>query len=150
MPIRWPKKRIIGCVQRYLPRFLATAWAAFAAATAVAYMDMVPPQLEAVDGATLTPVWALWFLAAGALLFGAFMPPNEQGEAYPVARWARIFGMAIIAAELVIWTAAFFMSQPRGWVTGKNYLMLAVSALFCTWTIARDKARVRQVADSGD
>lgn len=149
MRFRWPKK-LSGYMQRYLPRFLATAWAAFAAATAVAYMDKVPPQLEAVDGATLTPVWVLWFVAAGALLFGAFMPSNEQGEAYPVARWARVLGMAIITAELVIWTAAFFVSQPRGWVSGKNYLMLAVNALFCTWTIARDRARVRQVVDGGD
>lgn len=141
MQSRWPKKHISGWVQRYLPRFLAVAWAAFAAATAVAYIGLVPPQLEAVDGTISVPMWLLWAVAAAALLFGSLVPSGASDRARDVARWARIIGMGIIAAELVIWAIAFFFDQPRGWVTGKNYGMLAVMALFSSWTIARDRAQ---------
>lgn len=150
MPNRWPKKRISGCVQRYLPRFLATAWAVFAAATAAAYIGVVPPQLEAVDGALSAPMWLLWAVAATALLFGSLVPSGASEHARDVARWSRIIGMGIIAAELTIWTIAFFVDQPRGWVSGKNYLMLLISALFCTWTIAQTKARGKRVVPGGD
>lgn len=141
MRIRWSKGRISGWVQRYLPRFLATVWAAFAAATAVAYIGIVPPQLEAVDGAISFPMWLLWAVAATALLFGSLVPSGASERARDVARWSRIIGMGIIAAELAIWTIAFFIDQPRGWVTGKNYGMLALMAMFATWTIARDRAQ---------
>ena len=150
MPNRWPKKRISGCVQRYLPRFLATAWAVFAAATAAAYIGVGPPQLEAVDGALSAPMWLLWAVAATALLFGSLVPSGASEHARDVARWSRIIGMGIIAAELTIWTIAFFVDQPRGWVSGKNYLMLLISALFCTWTIAQTKARGKRVVPGGD
>ena len=139
VPSKWGKAR--EYVQRYLPRLLAVAWAVWAAATAVAYIGNVPPQLEAVDGATLTPVWLLWSIAATALVVGVLVPTHASGTANDVARWLRIAGMMIISAELVIWSAAFFTDEPRGWVSGKNYLMLAVMALFSTWTIARDRAQ---------
>lgn len=141
MRIRWSWGRISGWVQRYLPRFLATAWAAFAAATAVAYIGLVPPQLKAVDGAISFPMWLLWAVAATALLFGSLVPSSAPDRARDVASWSRIIGMGIITAELVIWTAAFFVDQPRGWVTGKNYCMLALMAVFATWTIASDRAQ---------
>lgn len=150
MPIRWPKKKLSGYVQRYLPRFLATAWAAFAAATAIAYMTKVPPQLEAVDGAISAPVWLLWTVAAAALTLGVLVPSSASARVQDIARWSRILGMTIIIAELVIWTAAFFVDQPRGWVSGKNYLMLLINALFCTWTIAQTKARGKRVVPGGD
>ena len=149
MASRWSWGRISGWVQRYLPRFLATAWAAWATATAVAYIDLVPPQLEAVDGALSAPVWVLWSVAAGALVAGVLVPSAASPRAQDIARWLRIIGMGIITAELVVWTAAFFVDQPRGWVSGKNYLMLLINALFCTWTIAQSKARVRQVVPHG-
>lgn len=141
MPNRWLRAKVSGYVQRYLPRFLATAWAVFAAATAVAYIGVVPPQLKAVDGAISFPMWLLWSVAAASLFFGSLVPSGASERARDVARWARIIGMGIIAAELVIWTIAFFFDQPRGWVTGKNYGMLAFMALFATWTIARDRAQ---------
>lgn len=128
-------------VQRYLPRFLATAWAVWAAATAIAYVDKVPPQLEVVDAALSAPMWLLWAVAAGALVAGVLVPSVASYRAQDIARWLRITGMTIITAELVIWTFAFFVDEPRGWVSSKNYLMLAVMALFSTWTIARDRAR---------
>jgi len=136
-------------VQRYLPRFLATAWAVFAAATAVAYIGVVPPQLEAVDGAISFPMWLLWSVAAAALLFGSLVPSGASERARDVARWSRIIGMGIITAELVIWTIAFFIDQPRGWVTGKNYAMLMVNTWVGVWIIARDRARAKRVVPHG-
>ncbi|MBA1835463.1 hypothetical protein [Corynebacterium wankanglinii] len=141
MPSRWSWGTVSGCVQRYLPRFLAVAWAVFVAATAAAYIGVVPPQLEGVDGAISVPMWLLWAAAAAALLFGSLVPSGASERARDVARWSRIIGMGIIAAELAIWTIAFFFDQPRGWVTGKNYGMLALMAMFATWTIARDRAK---------
>lgn len=149
MRSRWSWGRVSGWVQRYLPRFLAVAWAVFAAATAVAYVDKVPPQLEAVDGAISVPMWLLWTAAASTLLFGSLVPSGVSGRVRDVTRWSRITGMGIITAELVIWTAAFFVDEPRGWVSGKNYCMLALMAIFSTWTIARDRARVRKVVPHG-
>lgn len=140
------RSKITGWVQRYLPRMLALAWAAWAAATTVAYLDKVPPQLEAVDGAISAPVWLLWAVAAVLLVAGVLVPSPAPDTAHAIARWSRITGMTIITAELVVWTAAFFVDQPRGWVSGKNYAMLLVMALFCTWTIARDKARGKAVS----
>ena len=142
--------KLTGWVQRYLPRFLALAWAAWAAATAVAYVDLVPKQLEAVDGAINAPVWLLWAVSAVALVLGVLAPSGASTRAHDLARWSRITGMTIITAELVVWTAAFFVDEPRGWVSGKNYAMLMLMALFSTWTIARDKARGRQVVSCGD
>ena len=141
MASRWSWGRISGWVQRYLPRFLATAWAVFAAATAAAYIGVVPPQLEAVDGALSAPMWLLWSVAAAALLFGSLVPSGASDRARDVARWSRIIGMGIIAAELAIWTIAFFVDQPRGWVTGKNYAMLLVNTWIGVWIIARDRAQ---------
>lgn len=150
MPTRWTWRQFTRWVQRYLPRLLAIAWAVWAAATATAYVDKVPPQLEAVDGAINAPVWALWTVAAGALVAGVLAPSAASSRAQNIARWLRIIGMGIITAELVIWTAAFFVDQPRGWVSGKNYAMLALMALFCTWTIARDHAGTGQVIHRDD
>ena len=149
MPGRWSRAAVTGWVQRYLPRFLATAWAVWAAATAVAYIGRVPPQLEAVDAAFAPPVWTVWSAAAVLLALGVLVPSRASHRSQEVARWLRVAGMVLIAAELVIWSAAFFVEQPRGWVSGKNYLLLGALALFSTWTIARDRAQVRQVMARG-
>ncbi|WP_042405683.1 hypothetical protein [Corynebacterium jeddahense] len=138
-----------GYVERYLPRLLAVAWAAWAAATAVAYVHLVPKQLEAVDGAIATPVWLLWAVAAVALLLGVLVPSRASDRATDWASWLRIIGMMIVTAELVIWSVAFFVDEPRGWVSGKNYAMLLVNALFSTWMIARERARVKRVVPYG-
>ena len=142
--------KITRGVQRWLPRLLSLAWAAWAAATSVAYVDMVPQQLEAVDGAINAPVWLLWAVSSALLVSGVLVPSCAPGTVHSIARWSRITGMTIITAELVVWTAAFFVDHPRGWVSGKNYAMLLVMALFCTWTIARDKARGKVVKVGDD
>lgn len=136
-------------MQRYLPRLLAAAWAVWSAATAVAYVDRVPPQLQAVDAVIPLPVWTVWAAASAALMLGVCTSPTAPDRLQEVARWLRVVGMVLITAELVIWSFAFFAEEPRGWVSGKNYLLLGGLALFSTWTIARDRARVRQVVPHG-
>lgn len=150
MRVRRSKGRITGYIQRYLPRFLAIAWAAWAAATAAAYLDLVPRQLAMVDSAVGTPVWLMWAVAAVALFLGVLVPSTASATAHDVARWSRIGGMMIIIAELVVWTVAFFAESPRGWVSGKNYLMLMIMAMYTTWTIARDRAGGKRVMPRGD
>lgn len=149
MPNRRSREEVIGWVQRRLPRLLAAVWAVWSAATAVAYVDMVPKQLSAVDDVIPLPVWTVWAVSAVLLALGVLVPSRASDRSQEIARWLRVAGMVLIAAELVIWSAAFFVEQPRGWVSGKNYLLLAGLALFSTWTIARDRARVRQVMPRG-
>lgn len=144
-----PREKVAGWLQSYLPRFLAVMWAAWAAATAFAYVGTVPNQLAAVDAAIPVPMWTLWSVAAVALALGVLVPSGAPNLVQNIARWLRIAGMVLIAAELVIWAFAFFADDPRGWVSGKNYLLLGAMALFSTWTIARDHARVRQVMPHG-
>lgn len=141
MPGRWSRAAVTGWVQRCLPRLLATVWAVWSTATAVAYVDMVPKQLEAVDAAFAPPVWTVWSAASVLLALGVLVSSRASDRSQEVARWLRVAGMVLIVAELVIWSAAFFVEHPRGWVSGKNYLLLAVLALFSTWTIARDRAQ---------
>lgn len=138
-------RNIAQQVQRRLPRMLALGWALWCTATAVAYVEHVPPQLEAVDGALASPVWGLWAGAAVLLLLGSVVTSAAPPRVQNVARWLRITGMTITCATLIIWTVAFFMDEPRGWVTGKNYALLAIMAAVTTWTIARDEASRKRV-----
>ena len=94
-------------------------------------------------------MWLLWAVAAAALLFGSLVPSGASDRARDVARWARIIGMGIIAGELVIWAIVFFIDQPRGWVTGKNYAMLMINSLTAAWMVARDRARAKKVVPHG-
>ena len=134
--VRKTTKRVI----RRLPRLLALVWSIWCVATAVAYVDHVPPQLRSVDGAVSAPVWAVWATAATLLFLGVVAPSTSHEKVQNVSRWMRVTGMTIACAMLILWSVAFFIDQPRGWVTGKNYALLAVMALVATWTIARDGA----------
>lgn len=125
---------------RWLPRLLALVWAAWCVVTAVAYVHHVPEQLQAVDGAVKAPVWTVWAAAAALLVLGTLAPSTASPKAKDVSRWLRITGMSIAAAMLIMWTIAFCVAEPRGWVSGKNYALLALMALYTTWTIARDSA----------
>lgn len=142
------KARIAQCkelIQRRLPRLLAVAWTVWTVATAAAYIDRVPPQLAIVDAATAAPIWTIWATAAVVLTLGVIVPSRAPESAQDVARWLRISGMMIICATLIIWTIVFALEQPRGWVTAKNYALIALFAAYTSWTIARDEASRRRV-----
>lgn len=140
MPVSPLVRKATRRVTRRLPRLLALVWSIWCVATAVAYVDHVPPQLRSVDGAVSAPVWAVWATAATLLFFGVVAPSTSHEKVQNVSRWMRVTGMTIACAMLILWSVAFFIDQPRGWVSGKNYALLAVMALVATWTIARDGA----------
>mgnify|MGYP007100460471 CR=1 FL=1 len=145
MPTKTAREKARDYIQQHLPRLLAVMWALWNMATAAAYVDRVPPQLEVVDKATSVPLWTIWALATIALALGVLAPSTAPDKVQDVARWLRIGGMMIACAALIVWTVAFFYDEPRGWVTGKNYALLAAMAAFTTWTIARDNARRERV-----
>ena len=132
-------------LKRWLPRILTLIWALWCVATAVAYVHHVPEQLQTVDGAVKAPVWGIWATAAILLTVGALAPSTAPQHLQNTARWARIIGMTITCAMLILWAVAFCVAEPRGWVSGKNYALLAIMALVATWPIARDTVSHRGV-----
>lgn len=133
---------------RKLPRLLAVIWGVWAVGTAIAYIDHVPPQLAVIDGAVMAPVWGIWAISATLLIVGAVAPNSAPPVVQNVSRWARATGLAIVAAMLLLWAGAFFMDQPRGWVSGKNYALLGAMAMVSSWIIARDSAKREQVPEN--
>ena len=138
----------MGEVMRKLPRLLAVIWGVWAIGTAIAYVDHVPPQLAVIDGAVAAPVWGIWATSATLLIIGAVAPNSAPPMVQNLSRWARITGLAIVAAMLLLWAGAFFMDHPRGWVSGKNYALLGVMAMVSSWIIARDSAKREQVTEN--
>lgn len=127
-----------------LPRLIALAWALWALPTALAYVDGAPPQLETAEAILFVPVWVVWALAAGLLALGSLVPPGASELELEVARWMRVAGLAICAGMLIMWGAAFFGAAPdRSWISGKNYLFMALCAAVSAYLSGRDRARVR-------
>lgn len=145
MPTRSALRSCVGKIMRRLPRILAVVWGVWCIATAVAYVHHVPQQLVAVDGAVSAPVWAVWATAATLLIVGSLAPGASPPQVQNLSRWVRIIGMAIACAMLILWSAAFFIDEPRGWVSAKNYSLLAVMAMVSSWIIARDSAKRQEV-----
>lgn len=145
MPASPTLRVCVGKVMRRLPRILAVVWGVWCVATAVAYVHHVPQQLAAVDSAVTAPVWAVWATAATLLIVGSLVPGASPPQVQNVSRWARIIGMAVACAMLIMWSAAFFVDEPRGWVSAKNYALLAVMAMVSSWIIARDSAKRQEV-----
>ena len=145
MPVSPAVRSCVDRVMRRLPRILAVVWGIWCIATAVAYVHHVPQQLAAVDGAVAAPVWAVWATSATLLIIGVIAPGTSTPRVQNVSRWMRVTGMTIACAMLVLWSAAFFIDEPRGWVSAKNYALLAVMALVSSWIIARDSAERQEV-----
>lgn len=130
-------------VQDWLASKLAIAicllWAIWDAATAVAYIDSSPPQLQRVENILHMPIWVVWAVATAFLVVGALIPAKRFRE---VAIWTRGIGMAASSALLALWGLEFIFSDAeRGWVSGKNYLMLGVNGLFFGYLVSRYSMR---------
>lgn len=126
----------------WAPRLVALTWGTYAATTALAYLDASPGQLEIPANILPGGLWAAWALAAILLVLGAIIPPSRTNAELSVARWFRVAGMAIIAALLAMWTDSFFGASDRGWVSGKNYLMLLATCVAFTGIVGRERGTV--------
>lgn len=126
----------MGC---WLPRIKALVWAIFSTSTAWAYWGKVPDQLADIEALTPIPLWAVWAIAVALLTLGAIVPPKAGPRSKTAARWMRSAGIALAAGLLMMWALTYLDGQGRYWVTGKNYLMLAVLGLIGAWTIGKDE-----------
>lgn len=141
MPGSWRSR-----VSRAAPRLLALLWAAYDASRVLAYLDTSPPQLEAV--AAILPLWIPWTLATALLILGGLVPPHAGRRSQRAARLMRQYGMTLTTALLLVWGAAFLISDfNRGWVTAASYLMLACFSGWSGWVASRHVADVRAVRE---
>ena len=117
-------------------------WFVWDAATAVAYLDSTPAQLQRIENFLHIPIWVVWAVAAGFLLIGVLIPAKRSERFREVAIWTRGIGMTASSALLALWGLEFIFSDAeRGWVSGKNYLMLGVNGLFFGYLVSRYSMR---------
>ena len=109
------------------PRPASAIWAAWAWATAAAYWTTTPAQLDPVT--RLIPgehIFLAWAATATLLTLGATLPTA-------LGRWCRVIGLAVATWLLVAWATAYiydaWTQQTRLWVSGKNYLFMAIAAM---------------------
>lgn len=119
------------------PQILSAFWAAWAWLAAVAYWDKTPEQLDPV--VRMIPgerIFVTWVMVAVLLTVGALCRHHVIG------RWIRVAGLVLTTWLLVAWSAAYIyealMGQNRMWVSGKNYLFLAIAAMATSPFIGRD------------
>lgn len=140
--------RVLRWARVAAPRAIAIGWAAWAAATAAAYVDGAPPQLERLENALGIPIWGMWATAATLLALGSVIPTPRRGKVQDVAGWLRGGGLALTAGLLGLWAVEFFLAdQARGYVSGKNYMLLAACALSHSWYVGRHRAPPRRGDD---
>ena len=141
MPSSWRSR-----VSRAAPRLLALLWAAYDGSRALAYLDTSPPQLSSVG--EWMPLWIPWALATVLLILGGLAPPQAGRRPQRVARLMRQYGTTITTALLLVWGAAFLISDfDRGWVSAVSYLMLACFSGWSGWIASRHVADVRAVRE---
>lgn len=117
-------------------------WGIWDAATAVAYLDGAPQQLQTAERLLHMPIWVVWAAAATMLIIGALVPAGKGRIWMDAAIWLRGIGLAISAALLGVWSLEFFFAESeRGWVSGKNYLLLTFVALHYGWMVSRYSVR---------
>ncbi|MBK4162644.1 hypothetical protein [Corynebacterium macginleyi] len=93
----------------------------------LAYIGGAPRQLISLEQSIPLQLWTLWFIAAVFLTLGTALP--LRGRYQRVSRLARVNGLTLVTVMLLLWSVAFFTADmSRGWVSAKNYLLLAFSA----------------------
>ena len=132
-------RRIIPALRVLAPRIIALGWAAWATSTAWAYIDGAPAQLQRIEDTFRVDVWVLWAISAVALFAGALIPASGE-RLQSITGWLRGGGLALSSALLGLWAMEFLATDAtRGWVSGKNYLLLAACALSHSWWIGRHR-----------
>lgn len=130
--------RIFAPLHRNLPRIIAGVWCAWSWGMVLAYVDGAPNQLISLERSVPFQLWILWLIAAAFLTLGTVLP--LRGRYQRVSRCARIYGLTMVTVMLMLWSVAFFTADmSRGWVSAKNYLLLAFFSVFTSYFIARDR-----------
>lgn len=125
-------------VSDYIAIIMMSAWIVWDIATAVAYLEGAPPQLATVEEFLHVPIWLVWAAAAAILIAGCLIPARRGGLYTDVAVWTRSAGLAVNAALLGIWGYEFVWADAeRGWVSGKNYLLITFFALHYGYLVTR-------------
>lgn len=125
-------------LHRNLPRIIAGVWCAWSWSMVLAYIGGAPRQLISLEESIPLQLWILWFIAAVFLTLGTALP--LRGRYQRVSRLARVNGLTLVTVMLLLWSVAFFTADmSRGWVSAKNYLLLAFFSVFTSYFIARDK-----------
>lgn len=128
-------------VPHTLIRAMSAAWAVFAWATSAAYTDREPGQLDPVMAwLPVDLAWA-WAIIALLLTAGAALPLPILNWGYRLGRWCRTIGLIATAGILFAFATSFMLSGSRGWVSGKNYLLIALVSLAGSWLCGRDHGR---------
>ena len=122
-------------------RVISLIWAVWAWVTCVAYTSVEPSQLDPVMVWLPVNLSHAWATVAVLLTGGAVLPDGHRGIS-AVARWARTIGVVLAAALLCAFATAFILNGGRGWVSAKNYAMLAVGALACSLLVGRSHGQV--------
>lgn len=139
--MRVVSQRILPCLRVAAPRLIAGGWAVWAGSTAWAYRFGAPEQLQRLENVLHVDVWVLWLISALLLTAGAVLPTGSEGWGRNVVGWLRGGGLSLAAGLLGLWAVEFFAADAsRGWVSGKNYLLLAFCALTHSWWIGRNRA----------
>lgn len=121
-----------------IPRVLTGAWAGWAAATSYAYTSGTPDHLIMVERILHAPIWAVWAILASILTLGSITPPGYRIS--PIGAWLRIIGMAGIAGMVALWAWGFMVADwDRGWVSAKNYALIAAAAGVSAWIAGRER-----------
>lgn len=128
----------IRILRRWQPRIVALAWAVYAALTSLAYIRTSPEQLEVPGTILPMTLWQAWAVAAVLLVLGALVPPGAGYRSRRIALGLRVVGLAVIAALLAMWTDAYLGYGERGWVSGKNYLALLITAVCSAVIVGQD------------
>lgn len=120
-----------------IPRLITALWSVWAGATSWAYVHETPQALEATESFLHIPIWGAWCITATVLALGSAQPPFGTPWLQWLGTGLRVGGMAMCAGLLMAWSTEFFTAEmARGWVTGKNYLMLAVLAMISAMSVS--------------
>lgn len=119
-------------------RAIALVWAVWCVATALAYVDQTPETLARTEAMLHVPIWVAWASASVFLILGAIVPPSDREWVKRLGAMLRGIGMAISAGMLALWGLEFMTGDmDRGWVSGKNYLLLSMCALASSWYVGK-------------
>lgn len=130
-------------IHRHLPRIIAGIWCLWSWSMVAAYVGGAPRQLAALESSVPFQLWFLWLIAAVLLTVGTVLP--RKGKYTRASRSTRVYGLAMVTIMLMLWASAFFTADmARGWVSAKNYLLLAFFSVFTSYFIARDKPSATQ------